>query len=87
MARTQTRVTRETQRTDVIYVCPNNGGAFVTPDGIGRYWYYRSYPQEYDWPKSEWVPDNLTDEEAAIWVAEAQHGELPHVYLEEEPND
>lgn len=31
-------VTRDTQRLDVIYSCPN-GSAFFTPDGEGRIWF------------------------------------------------
>lgn len=84
--RTQTRVTRDTQKTDVIYVTPD-AGAFVTPDGEGRYWYYRSYPRDYDWPETEWPPPGLSDVEAAIWVAQAQHGDIPVVYVVEDVDD
>lgn len=31
-------ITRDNQVPDVIYVLPD-GTAFVTPDGLGRYWY------------------------------------------------
>lgn len=31
-------VTRKNQRTDTYYVHPE-GGVFVTPDGVGRYYY------------------------------------------------
>ena len=31
-------ITRENQEPDTIYVAAD-GGAFVTPDGEGRYWY------------------------------------------------
>ncbi|WJN62692.1 hypothetical protein [Streptomyces phage phiScoe10] len=33
-----TVITRENQEADVLYVLPD-GTAFVTPDGLGRYWY------------------------------------------------
>lgn len=80
------RISRETQRADVIYVCPD-GSAFVTPDGEGRYWYYRDFPREYEWENPN-VPDGLSDQEASIWVAEQQHGDdLPIVFLEENPDD
>ena len=81
------RVSRSTQQTDTIYVTPTEG-AFVTPDGEGRYWYYRSFPEEYGWPADVRPPANLTDAEAAIWVAQQNHGDdLDIVYLEEDVDD
>jgi hypothetical protein len=31
-------ITRDNQVPDVLYVLPD-GACFVTPDGVGRYWY------------------------------------------------
>lgn len=31
-------IDRDNQEADVLYVLPD-GTAFVTPDGVGRYWY------------------------------------------------
>lgn len=32
-------VTRETQEPDLIYILTDGATCFVTPDGVGRYWY------------------------------------------------
>lgn len=37
--RADTYVDRTTQTPDIIYVHDETGQAFVTPDGVGRYWY------------------------------------------------
>lgn len=77
-------LTRDNQKTDVIYVAPGKG-AIVTPDGVGRYFYDRHYYRDMEIDTPADLPDlsELDDDDAAIEVARYEHGEdLPVEYVD-----